>query len=182
MAAGGNIFALDVGVRLGVAVGPPNEKPRVFSVRLKKSGQAPQMAGANLIAFLAAEWSKERPALLFKEAPPALAGFARMSNSEATVRLTYALHGIAEAMAGRYGIPVAEKAVSSIRKHYLGFSGRGERSATKRAVIQRGRLLQYLPDGCDDDNMADAIAAWSYACCYHAHVPPKELHFFDEVA
>lgn len=183
MAGGGLlIYALDIGVRMGVAVGRPGEAPASRSVRLKRPAQKPVVAGANLLAFLQAEWSAARPDLLFKEAPPALGGFARMTNSEATVRLTYALHGIAEAMAGRFGIRWEEKAVSSIRKHYLGFSGRGERAATKRAVIERGRMLGYLPAGCTDDNRADALAAWDYATVHLARTPPRELHMFGEKA
>ena len=176
------IFALDIGVNLGVAIGRPGEVPRSFSVRLKKPSEPPQIAGGNLIAFLQGEWSKERPGLMFKEAPPALGGFAKMMNSEATVRLTYSLHGIAEAMAARFKIAAAEKAVASIRKHYVGSSGRGERAATKRLVIQRGQLLGYLPKDCKDDNRADALAAWSWAETHLARSPPRILHMFGEAA
>ena len=178
----GAIFALDIGVRLGVAVGAPGYAPVSFSVRLKKPSEPREVACGNLIAFLQVEWTKARPAILFKEAPPALQGFAQMGNSEATVRLTYGLHAIAEAMAARFGIPWSEKAVATIRKHSLGAAGRGERAATKRAVIARGVMLGYLPKDCRDDNRGDAVAAWSWAETHIAHRSPATLVLFGEEA
>lgn len=178
----GAIFALDIGVRLGVCVGVPGGHPVSWSVRLKKPSEPREIACANLIAFLQSEWMKARPAILFKEAPPALQGFAQMGNSEATVRLTYGLHAMAEAMAARFGLSWQEKAVATIRKHYLGNAGRGERAATKRAVIARGVMLGYLPKGCTDDNRGDAVAAWSWAETHIAHRPPSSLILFGEEA
>lgn len=178
----GSIMALDVGVNLGVCFGAPNEKPETYSVRLKKPSEPRETAGANLIAFLQHHWVERRPVLIFKEAPFSLQAFVERANTDAVVRVTMALHGIIEAMAVRYSIPWSEKAVASIRKHFIGSSGRGERQATKRAVIARGVMLGYLPKDCKDDNAGDALAAWDFACAHLARRAPRELHMFGEEA
>lgn len=179
---GGIIMALDMGVTLGVAIGGPGAIPRSYSVRLKKPSQDGAMAMANLVAFLHAEFTKTRPALLVKEAPPALQGFANMGNAERTVRLTYGLHGVAEAMATRFGVPWHEVHDATARKHFLGRGRLGSRSETKAAVIARCHLLGFFAKTVTNEDRADACCVWDWACATLARTAPRDLHLFGERA
>lgn len=174
----GPIFALDLGQRSGFAVGKPGTIPRSGTVVLKKPSEHRSVAFANFIEFLRAEWSKERPGLVVTEAPLPLQAFAKLGNGESTVRMTFGLAGIVEAMCVRFGVKHAEVHDATARKHLIGKGRLGDRESTKRAVISRCIALGYLPRGCEDDNRADACCVFDWAAVYLARVAPKELHFF----
>jgi hypothetical protein len=170
------IFALDLGIRTGYAVGP--SCPRSGAVILKKPNEAPAVAFGNLINWLAEEWGLQRPDIVVKEAPLQLRAFRNLDSAQATVRLTLGLHGIVEGVAARFGIKCAEVHDATIRKHFIGRGNMGSRAETKRAVVQRAQVLGYMPRNCDDDDRADAIALWDYA----AARPPEKLFLFGEQA
>lgn len=184
MRIGGPIFALDLGQRAGFAVGRPGETPRSGSVVLKEKLEPRRVALGNFIAFLQTSFSAERPELVVKEAPLTLEAFRRIHSSEDNVRMHHSLHGVLEGMCNRFGIDLEEAAPATIRKHFIGSANMGERSATKRAVLQRCHLLRLLPrDNCDEDR-ADALAAWDWACAVFGRrsFRQDELHMFGEVA
>lgn len=179
---GGPIFALDLATRTGFAVGPAGSVPESGSVRLKRPGEPRGIALGNLIAFLDERWRKERPGVVVIEAPLPLQGFAALGNAEATVRMTYGLSGVVEAMCARYGIPFEEVRDSTARKHLTGSGRFGDRETTKRAVLGRCIALGYLPKNCTDDNRSDACCVFAWAEAHIARKPPNELHFFGERA
>jgi hypothetical protein len=184
--AGKIIFALDLGVKTGYAVGPrdtlpPKGKPpHSGAVILKKPNEPPGIAFGNLIHWLADMWERDfaRPDLVVKEAPLQLRGFRTLESAQATVRLTYGLHGVVEGMATRFGIECTDVHDATIRKHFIGRGRMGTRQETKRAVIQRAQVLGYMPPDCADDDMADACALWDYASA----TVPKKLFLFGERA
>jgi len=181
----GIIFALDLGSRRsGFAKGRPGEKPVSGTAVLKKDHERRAVALGNLVAFLDAEWRKDKPSLVVTEAPPALQGFANMGNSEATVRATYGLHAIVEALCARHGILHDEVHDATARKHFLGKGRMGDRQETKNAVIARCHLLGLMPKDCRDDNRADALCVHDWACANYGSrsVSMNTLHLFGETA
>jgi hypothetical protein len=163
MASAGIIIALDLGVRMGAAIGPAGSAPVAVSVELKRSNQPRAVAFANLVAWLDGRIRDHRPALIFREKMLPLQAFKKLGNAEATIRMQAGLHAIVEGICGRYGIRCEEKADSTIRCHFLGIARMGDRKSTKAAVVRRCHLLELLPRSCSDDNMADAIAAFDFA-------------------
>jgi Holliday junction resolvasome RuvABC endonuclease subunit len=178
MTAAGTIFALDLASRTGYALGAPGERPRSGCVVLKKSDDPPAVAFGNLIFWLNEQCSIERPELVVTEAPFSLQAFKAHSNAEATVRMTYGLHGVVAGMCNRFGLPLQEFHPATIRKHFIGKGRMGSRAESKAAVIQRCHLLGYMPKECRDDNRADALATWDYA----GAIRPAKLFLFGERA
>jgi hypothetical protein len=174
---GGDICALDLAIRTGVAAGPPG-KPESYSIDLKQAGDAQAVAGSNLIAFLQRVWSARKPALVVVEAPFSLAAFARHANSELTIKLTYGLHYIALSMAHRFGVEYVAISVDTVRKHFLGVSKVGDRAATKRAVVHQCHVLGLMPSNSFDDNRADALALHDWASNTIAKAIPNELSLY----
>lgn len=175
----GPIFALDLATRAGVASGRPGEKPRAWAVHLKKPNDERGVAFGNLIAHLDAEWRKDRPGLVVKEQPLALQGFANLGNAANVVRMTHGLHAVVEAMCARYGIRCVEVSDARARKFFIGRGRLGDRQKTKQAVIDRCIQLGYLTILNADDDKADAICTWAWACEALGHYPPSELHLFQ---
>jgi Holliday junction resolvasome RuvABC endonuclease subunit len=157
------IIALDLAQRMGVAVGAAGVRPSVSVVDLKSRTDPRAVAGSNLISYLDNAIRHHRPGMIVIEAPLALQGFRTLGNAAATVRMAHGLAEIAAAMAYRFGVPFHEVHVATVRKHFIGSSGAGERSATKAAVVARCHMLGYLPRHCHEENMADACAVFDYA-------------------
>lgn len=176
----GAIFALDLASRTGFAVGRPGAYPRSGTVVLKKKGEHRRIALGNMVAWLNEEWTRERPALVVKEAAFSLQAFRDHANAESTVLMTYGLHGIVEAMAVRFGIRIEEGHPATIRKHFLGKARCGTRAQTKAAVIQRCHVLALMPKISHDADRADALATWDWAAATFGRARAAELHLFDE--
>lgn len=176
------IMALDIGTRMGVAIGRPGIVPASFAVRLKQRGEPAAVALANAVAFLAKAIGEHRPSIIVKEAPPALEGFAKMGNAAQTVRQTYGLHAIAEAMAVRFAVPWHDVHNATARKHFLGKGRLGSREETKRAVVARCHLLRYFGRDCLDEDRADACCVFDWAAAHLCGAPSAELHLFGERA
>lgn len=162
----GSIFALDLGRRSGFAVGRPGELPRSGAVVLKAKDEPRRIALGNLIAFLQQQFKTYRLALVVKEAPLALEAFRRIRSSEDNVRMHHSLHGVVEGMCARFGIPIEEVAPATVRKHFIGSANMGERSATKRALVQRCHALGLMPRDVHDEDRADALAIHDWACAW----------------
>lgn len=176
MAGAGIIFALDLGVRTGFATGPVGDVPRSGTVLLKKPDQPRAGAFGNLIAWLNAEWSRERPTVVVKESMLPLQAFKSLGNAELTVRVTAGLHAIVEGMCARFGLSPIDIADSTARKHFIGRARMGSRAESKKAVIQRCHVLGYMPKDCTDADRADALCLWDCA----AATAPKKLYLFGE--
>jgi len=166
------LWSFDMGVRMGVAMGDARSTapPVSTAIALKKP------YGASLMRFLSKEFRRERPTLVFKEAPIV----AMPNRSGHVIRLTHKLHGVLESMCEWYGIPYEEKTPQTIRKHFIDASNLKGREATNRAVLSRCQLLGYLPRDNKDWDRANALAGWHYAKTHYARVPPELLHLFGE--
>lgn len=172
------ILALDLATRTGLAEGRIGETPESVTYILKRAGEEQSVAFSNLIAVLTERFSRHRPALVAKERPFHLGAFAERANSEATVRLTLGLHAVAEGVCRRFGIPCVEEYAATIRKHFCGAGSAGNRQATKHLVLSRCWQIGYLESACHDDNRADALATWDWACAHPARTPPRALAMF----
>lgn len=178
----GTIFTLDLGQRCGYAVGAAGDVPRSGAKILKAKTEPRCIALGNLVAWLNEEWSREKPALVVKEAPLPLQAFRDRGNSEAGVLMAYGLHGIVEAMSVRFGVRLEQAHPSTVRKHFIGKGRMGARRDTKRAVVRRAQLLGFMPKTSADEDRADAIALWDWAAAHFGHRSGGALHLFNEAA
>lgn len=160
----GLIFCLDLGVSSGFAKGKPGDVPASGTVRLKKPKDGIEVAFANLIAFLADEFSADCPAYLVKERVLSLAAFKELGTSQAVVYAHAGYHAIVEGLCGRFGIEWQDVPDSTARKHFLGVGNLGDRASTKAGVVARCHLLDLMPRDCHDDNRADALCIHDWAC------------------
>jgi hypothetical protein len=173
--AAGLIYALDLGVNIGIAEGNVDEaRPDSCAFALKLAEEGPEVALAALLNQLTWDWEAVRPALVAVEAPLHLGGFAKLGNAEATVRLQYGLHAIVQAVAVKFQTRLVAERSDTIRKHFLGVGRIGTRAETKTAVVKRCHMLGYLPKDCLDDNRADACAVWDWARHTHFRRPLLE--------
>ena len=174
------ILALDIATRAGFAIGRPGAIPRSGTLVLKRPGEPREVAYSNFLFWLWDRLSTERPALIVKEAPFHLGAFAKKSNSEANVVLSYGLHAIVEGIAHRHSIRCENVPANTVRKHFIGRADLGKRVKTKQGVISRCHLLGLMPEDCKDDNRADALAVFDYAAATFGRVIPGELMMFGE--
>lgn len=174
------VFALDLGQRTGFAVGRVGDVPRSGAVLLKAKSEHRSIALGNLIAWLDIEWRATLPDLVVVEAPMPLQAFGDRGNAEATVHMALKLHGIVEAMSSRFGVRMEQGHAATIRKYFVGKGRAGNRADTKRATIDRCRLLKLIPPDCDDDDRADAIGTFEWGCATFMGKIPEALHLFGE--
>jgi hypothetical protein len=155
------ILALDIATRTGWAAGRVGETPVSGSIRFGNSSD-----NEDVIFGAALDWAstflqgKCRPDILMIEAllPP----IAKIGNTTAAVRDRLAgLHGVVRAVASLRGISnIRECTVGDVRAHFIG-DRKAKRGIAKAETMRRCARLgwQYR-----DDNAADALAVWSYAC------------------
>jgi hypothetical protein len=159
--AGHKIAALDIATTCGWACGVLGETPRAGSMRFGVIGRdSPDDIFAAALIWADGFFRLERPDLLILEAmlpPDAMKG----QTSRQTRDRLAGLHGIMRGVARKAGVAeIATATVGDIRSHFIG--GRMERrAAAKRETLRRCVMLHWP---ADDDNAADALAAWSYAC------------------
>lgn len=179
----GSILALDLATRCGYAFGPAGAVPRSGTLVLKRGDEPAAVAFSNLLFWLSDRLGgAHAPALIVKEAPFHLGGFASQGNCEATVRFTYGLHAVVEGVAHRFGVPCRDVPDQTVRKHFIGRGRMGDRKTTKAAVLQRCRVLGLIPKDCSDDDRADAVAIHDWAAATLGRVRPRELVLFGESA
>ncbi|WP_018407909.1 hypothetical protein [Methylocystis rosea] len=171
------ILALDIATYCGFALGRAGEIPASGSVRLKRPGEPADVAAFNMRCFLRDRLMLERPDLICIE--HYLNPVAQKSADAVILQLMCFGVAVAEAMAR--DIRHEKPAASTVRKHFIGAANKGERKATKAAVLNRARALGYIPRDCIDDNRADACAIWDYAAATYARVRPSKLVMFDEI-
>jgi hypothetical protein len=172
------ILALDIATYTGFALGRAGEIPASGTVRLKKPHEPPEVAAFNMRCFLRDRLMLERPDLICIE--HYLHPTAQKSGDAVILQLFCFGVAVSEAMARNIAY-VTPKA-ATVRKHFIGAANMGERKATKDAVIQRARLLGYIPRDCRDDNRADACALFDFAAATYARARPPELIMFGERA
>src|SRR5690606_10064657 len=102
-------------------------------------------------------------------------------NAAHTVRLTFGLHGVVDGVAERFDLDCREVHDATARKHFIGKGRMGDREATKRAVLTRCHQLGWLARDCRDEDRADALCVWDWACAHVAR-RPGAIQLFPEAA
>lgn len=184
----GLILALDLGNRTGWCFGVAGEVPASGAWLLRERGESRDVAMGNLIKRLDTLCRAARPKLIVREAPLSIAALlARPRRKGApqlnqdSVEFAYGQQAIVEGMANRYSIDMPLMVYpATVRKHFLDRANMGNRPDTKMAVVQRCRLLGYMPKDKYDEDQADAVAMWDWAAATHGRRSPKTLHFFGE--
>jgi len=170
------IMALDIATITGFAIGNAGSIPASGSVRLKRRGEGPEVAAFNMLAFLRDRFVLDKPDLVCIE--HYLNPVAQKSADAVILQLQ--CFGVAVAMCQAYDVRMEAPHAATIRKHFAGRAKAGERSETKRMVLNRAQALGYIPRDCSDDNRADAVAAWDYASVHYARKAPANLVMFGE--
>ena len=156
-----DIFALDVATTCGWARGPVGGVPMSGAINFARKESSDNAVFANALSWLSVVLEpKPRPDLIVIEAllpPQAMKGHT----SRAVRDRLAGLHGIVRAVAFLRGIYRIETAtVGDVRGHFINDHA-CKRQEAKRETVEKCRALGWP---CDDDNAADALAVWSYAC------------------
>ena len=153
------ILALDLATRTGFAFGEPGEKPRFGSIRFASVGASHEAVFGKAINWAQDIFTKLAPDQFVYEEPMQFrGGKSRAGNDE----ILYGLPAIMQGVAHNLGIHDVRKArVADVRLHFI--HRNCKREIAKRETMRRCRLLGW---GVTDDNEADALALWHYACTF----------------
>jgi len=155
------ILALDLATRTGWARGAPGQRPVSGSVQFGKPEASNNAVFAHALTWTSTFLeSKPRPTVIIIEG--LLPYYAKQGEtSQRTRDRLSGLHAIVRAAAHLHGIyEISTAGAQQVRRHFIG-DGSLQRDAAKRAVIHRCNKLGWNPV---DDNAADALALWSFAC------------------
>jgi hypothetical protein len=154
------LLALDLATTTGFVAGAIGGTPVHGSKRLASPGASGPEVFGGYIAWLVDMIKVHAPRVVVYEAPLAPSIVKGKTNVN-TVRRLMGLAALTEGVAYRMGIyTVLEATVADVRQHFIGRRNLpGDEG--KRAVAMRCRQLGYEPT---DDNAADALALWDYAC------------------
>jgi crossover junction endodeoxyribonuclease RuvC len=163
-----DILALDIATTCGFARGLVGGVPDSGSICFARS----EASSDNAIFGNALAWISQllepapRPDILIVEEmlpPDAMKG----KTSKAVRDRLAGLHGVIRGVAHLRGIyRIDEATVGTVRAHFIG-DRTCKRTIAKRETIA---VCERLGWPCADDNAADALALWSYAC---ARIDPK---------
>lgn len=156
------ILSLDIATRAGWAFGRPGEYPRSGSVRLAPPGSSNGTIGRGMLRWLTDFITVNQPSMIYYEVPldPRHMG---KKTTFATARILLGLPFLVETVAEARGIfKLREAGVQDVRKHFCGTPRPADKKA---AVLARCRQLGWRPE---DDNAADALALWDFACAIEA--------------
>lgn len=157
-----SILALDIASRTGWAFGRPGEYPLSGSVRLAPPGASNGAIGRGMLRWLTDFITVSKPDILYYEVPldPRHMG---SKTTFKTARILLGLPFLVETIAEARGIyRLREAGVQDVRKHFCGTPRPKDKKA---AVLARCRQLRWDPV---DDNAADALALWDFACAIEA--------------
>lgn len=157
-----SILSLDVATRMGWAFGSPGEYPRSGSVRLAPPGSSNGTIGRGMLRWLTDFITVSQPSMIYYEVPLDPRHMGRKTTF-ATARILLGLPFLVETIAEARGIfKLREAGVQDVRKHFCGTARPADK---KQAVLARCRQLGWKPE---DDNAADALALWDFACAIEA--------------
>lgn len=154
-----SILFLDVATRSGWCEGTPGEKPQHGSHRFAPEGSSPEAVAAGAIKWLGQRLAAFKPNVIVVEAPldPRVMGRkTNINTAQLLLGLPLVLGGVAH-LSGVYDFRSAR--ADDARMHLLGY--RPKRDDAKRVIIDRITALGFTPQ---DDNAADAICGWLFAC------------------
>lgn len=178
------ILALDLATEAGFCLGRAGGKPsRVGAARLKRPDDDHGVLGRNLGCLIRDLSAFGVPDMVVIEAAMHAAAKSEKGNGGFSVETAWLLVGAVYGFCGPQGIPVREAHVQTVRKHFTGRARYGSRTEAKKAVVDRAHLLGLLPPTSRNDNAADAIAVWDWACATFARRShATALHLFGETA
>jgi len=155
------ILALDLATRSGWARGAPGTRPLSGSTQFGRANASDNAVFAHAMTWASTLFErKPRPTIVIIEG--LLPHHAKQGEtSQRTRDRLSGLHAIVRAAAHLHGIyEISTAGAQQVRRHFIG-DGSLQRDAAKRAVIHRCSKLGWNPV---DDNAADALALWSFAC------------------
>ena len=154
----GSVMFLDLARQTGWCEGRPGERPISGTHKLAPEGSESPAIMGGMIQFLGQRLMAFKPKTLVYEAPFDPRHMKKININ--TIRILWGLPGVVEGVAYRCGVyDVREANVNDIRRFLIGRTPK--RDEAKQAVIDHLRALGHDPK---DDNEADAIAGWYYAC------------------
>jgi Holliday junction resolvasome RuvABC endonuclease subunit len=181
------VLALDIATVTGWALGEAGEAPTYGTLRLKKPDDHPREAGFNLMCFLADTFRSNRPDFVcWEEAMPPIfhanqaAKTGRVMQNNASMTLPVMLDGIVYACCKRIGIECQAVNRMKVLNHFTGKGRWGGRDEAKRAVIARCHALGLMQPKEKNDDMADAIAIFDWACATRFRMAPRNVVLFDQ--
>ena len=157
-----DILAIDLATRTGWARGHVGAHPRWGSVKFGTSTDHNNEIFAQCMRWITQVLQAQKPDVLILEAllPPIAMSKVNATSAAALGRLS-GLNAIVRATAHNMGVgEIAEASVGDIRAHFIG-TRRMVRFDAKRAVMDRCKRLGW---NVEDDNEADSLALWHYAC------------------
>lgn len=192
------VLAFDFSFSTGWAFGPSDfgAKPEIGLLDLRLRQDAWKLMEANEKLVVAGEslgmWLRDRlmddettPDVIFWEAPMSLAaggggnvaGKGSGFRNEISMALPRHLIGAVSGSIGGLGIETGSVNISTLKKWFTGV-GRSKPGEDKKAkTIAMCHAKGYMPYTCQDDNIADAIAVWDYACV-HRCKRREEFQFY----
>jgi hypothetical protein len=155
------VLALDVATITGYARGVVGGRPIAGSVRFGTREASEGEVFSQAIGWMSKVLEMQpRPDVIVVEAMLPPGAKVGQTNSSTRDRLA-GLHAIVRGVAHIRGISeIACYSVADIRQHFIGERSL-KRAQAKAAIVLRCEMLGWQ---AVDNNAADALAAWSYAC------------------
>lgn len=168
------ILGLDLSTRTGFALGATDSRrPYSWTENLRVTDDLPAQATRRLACSLrnqieACQRDGRPIDLVAYERPLTGSVISRMGRSQSFIGdMLQGFAALAEGIPACYGIRSESVAVQTVRKAFV---GNPRPDNAKRRVMSQCRRLGWGSPGFDD-NEADAMAVWYWACLTHA---PKE--------
>jgi hypothetical protein len=173
------IYAFDLGTQCGWARGHGYTSMQSGSIMLKQRGEPDWTAFTAWARWLQTVWTQEPPTVVVLEAMFSSAAFAARS-SDASAKLQSGLRGVVGAFAGAWKITPSEYQRSTILAHFISNGRPGSRMLGKQLVVERCRLLKYVPRDCHDEDQCDALALLDYEFSQRRVPDVRQLFMFGE--
>lgn len=150
------ILALDLATNTGYALGAPGARP---SSGVHRIGRPHDTLGAfadDFERWLGTVIERLRPSVIYYEAPIMAAG---VTTPETAIKLQGLAYHV-NLLAYRARVRCRPAHMQTVRVHFCG-KGRAERKTIKGLIEDACRRRGWKPG---DDNEADALALWDWAC------------------
>ena len=187
------ILSCDLALKSGWAFGDRGSVPVSGSIRFIGPRESIEYLPVAVVKWTRDKILEYRPDMIILESY--LSPSAQPSEQGVIVSLF--IHGVVMGIAGLYGVPVVSHSVQEWRKHFCGRATanparkRGgpkkttteknaDRIANKQMVLDRAKLLGYLPASVKDFDRSDALGIWDFGQATYGRAVPKELMMFGE--
>jgi hypothetical protein len=190
------LLALDLARKTGWAYGIAGQRPRSGVEEVRPTSLDIEHGAGGIARFVRdlCYLADSRPDLIVFEAPMPIfndtdeRGERTVKRSPDSLAQPPMLVGAVVGLAACYGIDWRKAHPATWRKHFLGRSNFGSSDATKRAVVERCRVLGYIgrdrvitnqkADKLFDE--CDALGLWDFASAKFGRAAPAELKLFGE--